>query len=152
MQAQDTSGDVVVLGISTMLQTEGHPSYRHAGERTAQRMTTATERADEAQTDKVPRRQRNIFVYKWKTTHPDGRKDEFDKAFSALSKEQLQVYTAATNELDATSGALPYRRRAPGSDDSSITVHDGHGIAPTPCVTTSATAASEHPAHALGPM
>ncbi|PCH39177.1 hypothetical protein WOLCODRAFT_158712 [Wolfiporia cocos MD-104 SS10] len=100
---QDTSGDIMMLDISTTLQTEGRPSHGHAGERTAQRMTTATERANEAQTAKVPGRQRNIFAHKWKTTHPDGRTDEFDKAFSALSKEQLQMYTAATNKLKASS-------------------------------------------------
>ncbi|PCH44764.1 hypothetical protein WOLCODRAFT_165380 [Wolfiporia cocos MD-104 SS10] len=44
----------------------------------------------------------NIFAHEWKTTHPDGRTDEFDKAFSALLKEQLQVYTAAANELNSS--------------------------------------------------
>ncbi|PCH36530.1 hypothetical protein WOLCODRAFT_159493 [Wolfiporia cocos MD-104 SS10] len=114
--AQDTSGDVMMLDISTTLQTEGRPSRGHAGERTARRTTTATERANEAQTAKVPGRQRrghilrpgnvpnarNIFAHEWKTTHPGGRTDEFDKAFSTLSKEQLQVYTAAANELKAS--------------------------------------------------
>ncbi|PCH39488.1 hypothetical protein WOLCODRAFT_159067 [Wolfiporia cocos MD-104 SS10] len=48
----------------------------------------------------------------------------------------------------------PARRHSdgasPGATPPSRTDHYGHGIALTSCVTTSATAASEHPAHALG--